>query len=440
MSKRTKLTSIPSVRDTTKPLFSDDAIGGRESLAQKLSEFIPRLSNSGVIAINAPWGAGKTWFGHRWADMLKEQGHKVAYIDAFQQDHTEDPFLVIAAELSQLIDNDKRALFLAKAGEVASVVVPSAVKAAMHIGVKVALRGVEVGKEIEEFVKKAEEQSEDFAKHWIERKLESYEKEKKSLVGFRDALKQAAGREEDQRPIVVFVDELDRCRPDFAVRLIERIKHFFETPNVVFVLLLNREQLQRSVQGVYGSATDGDAYLSKFIHFYFTLPHPTTRAYIEQQLTRFGMCNDDRFIPFADALEFWRSFAALSLRDLERACALYAYPQNPQFPLLLAYLIALKIRRADLFNRLLNQDSAAHKECSAWLKTLSQQQRNGAYGEHDWQFSYLSEIYTIHEICAGGILEKLETPLSMLATARMSVAEIPNHIVKMLRLIDLPIG
>jgi len=59
------------------------------------------------------------------------------------------------------------------------------------------------------------------------------------------------------------VDELDRCRPDFALGLLERIKHLFDVEGIAFVLLVNRSQIEGYIRTVYGNA-DAEAYLLKF--------------------------------------------------------------------------------------------------------------------------------------------------------------------------------
>jgi predicted KAP-like P-loop ATPase len=41
----------------------------------------------------------------------------------------------------------------------------------------------------------------------------------------------------EKKPLVFIVDELDRCKPEFAIRLIERIKHFFDIPKLYSFLL-----------------------------------------------------------------------------------------------------------------------------------------------------------------------------------------------------------
>lgn len=436
MIEPSKLTFAKVTRDETDRPFDDDEIGGRENLAKKLTEFTFRLSRGGgVIAIHAPWGAGKTWFGQRWAEHLGQDRHKVVYIDAFAQDHIEDPFLLIAGEFSQLIEGDEKAKFVKKAGGVAKVVAPAVAKTTLNVAIKWLLRDVDLVKEYEAVSEKIAEESEDALSHWVERKLVDYEKEKESVAGFRVALEEAASKE--KRPIVVFVDELDRCRPDFAVRLIERIKHFFETPNVVFVLLLNREQLERSVQGVYGAATDGDAYLSKFIHFFFTLPESSAQSFIQGQMERFALGEHDGTTEFSHSLCFWHRYAGLSLRQIERACALFAYATNHTYGALIAYAAVLKIKRAEIFNRLLEADNSAHSAAMSWLRELASRNERQEHG--DWELAYLMEISVVHQVVSGQE-GKIEKPFSIIAPNTMSSGHLPRHLAKTLREIDLPIS
>ena len=66
--------------------------------------------------------------------------------------------------------------------------------------------------------------------------------------------------------LVIFIDELDRCRPNFAVQLLERIKHYFCVENVIFVLSINSAELVNTVKTVYGQNFDGYRYLDRFLH------------------------------------------------------------------------------------------------------------------------------------------------------------------------------
>ena len=72
-------------------------------------------------------------------------------------------------------------------------------------------------------------------------------------------------------PFVIIVDELDRCRPDFALSVLERIKHLFSVKNVVFVLSMKKVQLEKSICHIYGNI-DAAEYLQKFINCEITLP------------------------------------------------------------------------------------------------------------------------------------------------------------------------
>ncbi len=66
-------------------------------------------------------------------------------------------------------------------------------------------------------------------------------------------------------PVIIIVDELDRCRPTYAVKLLEEIKHAFDVHGLVFILGMNGEQLGHSLSGAYGPGFNGPAYLSRFI-------------------------------------------------------------------------------------------------------------------------------------------------------------------------------
>jgi hypothetical protein len=84
------------------------------------------------------------------------------------------------------------------------------------------------------------------------------------------------------KPLVYMVDELDRCNPTFAVKVLERIKHLFDVPNVVFVLSIDKRQLACSVKGFYGSnEIDADEYLRRFIDVDYYLPKPDAELFCD---------------------------------------------------------------------------------------------------------------------------------------------------------------
>ena len=89
--------------------------------------------------------------------------------------------------------------------------------------------------------------------------------------------------------MVLFIAELDRCRPDYAVQLLEQVKHFFSVPGIVFVLSIDKVQLCNAVRGFYGSEhIDSNEYLRRFIDLEFALPVPDTGVFINYLYKYFG--------------------------------------------------------------------------------------------------------------------------------------------------------
>ncbi|CAE6858174.1 hypothetical protein R69746_07681 [Paraburkholderia aspalathi] len=246
------------------------------------------MREGSVLAIDAPWGQGKTWFGRNWAAKLKEEDHKVVFINAFEQDYIEDPFLLIAAELATLLDDRKGVggQLREKAAAVMKALLPMGTKALINAAGRFALGTSDFSDDVAKMVEAAKDGASDASEKWVEEKLKNHEQEKASLEGYKRALGEFATKE--AKPVVVFIDELDRCNPAFGVKLIERVKHFFEIENLVFVLLMNRSQLQSAIKGVYGGETDAAAYLGKFIHLFFRLPSPTAKRFLPNALLRYG--------------------------------------------------------------------------------------------------------------------------------------------------------
>lgn len=81
---------------------------------------------------------------------------------------------------------------------------------------------------------------------------------------------------ENIQKLVIFIDELDRCRPNFAIEMLERIKHYFDDDRIIFVASINREQLIHSISKYYGTNFDSTGYLDKFFDWNIYLPELDT--------------------------------------------------------------------------------------------------------------------------------------------------------------------
>ncbi len=83
--------------------------------------------------------------------------------------------------------------------------------------------------------------------------------------------------DENVDKLVIFIDELDRCRPSFAIEMLERIKHYFDDDRMVFIASVNREQLIHSISKYYGTNFDSTGYMDKFFDKNVYLPEIDTR-------------------------------------------------------------------------------------------------------------------------------------------------------------------
>ena len=329
----------------------------RKRLGIQLTSYVDRLQCGAVLALDARWGEGKTWFVRHWAKHLNETQHNVIYLDAFANDYLDDPFLTIAAEISEAfktsenIDDSEIESFNEKTASVlislATILPAIAAKVALHwIGLGGAGEAIqEVYKDGKEVYDSVSDEITGKLKEHIEKKIENHQLEKQTIVDFKKELGELANKL--NRPLVFIIDELDRCRPDFAIRLIERIKHFFDIPKIVFVLVMNKPQLLQSIKSFYGydSEMDGD-YLEKFVDFTIHLSNESDvydfEEVIKYQLFRIGELKslDDR-----NELFYWllglQLDKRLNSRELIKKLNKYALlrTRNPKKNLILLSLI-----------------------------------------------------------------------------------------------------
>ena len=159
--------------------------------------------------------------------------------------------------------------------------------------------------------------------------LSEYEKQREAKKELKDSLREMStkvrkmsttDKANSGKPLVFIVDELDRCRPTFAIELLERIKHVFDVPNMVFVVGINRDELCQSIRSVYGEI-DANTYLQRFFHADLTMPEVSARDYVEYVLQHYfpvhsGVFNS-RIAKFTNFLYTIAQNGNLPLRDLE---------------------------------------------------------------------------------------------------------------------------
>ena len=306
--------------------FSDESLrrGYINNILERnpyIHNFILMLLNiekGGVIAIDGEWGSGKTYFVHqvKWLldsanenidgdiktvlnstspklDIIIGHKYKLFYYDAWKHDKSNNPFFTLL-----------RTMILAFGGidyfKEETSFIKSLLKGASHI-----VKGV-TPIDAEWIFKGTKElcginDTEQFSE------LEFIEQMDNQVDSFLDYI-----CEGQYDKLVVFIDELDRCRPSFAVELLEIIKHYFNNDKVIFVLSTNLSEFQYCIKQYYGDGFNGWKYLDRFIDLRLTVPTISTEDYYKYLWQKTGT---DRIDDISIACAKYFGF---NLRDIQR--------------------------------------------------------------------------------------------------------------------------
>ena len=308
--------------------FGEHDLFGRKDFADRLTNLVKNIEDPTVFLLDAPWGDGKTTFLKQWAGELRNAGIPVIEFNAFARDYQADPFIALSAEIFAQaqkvasLEEKTRANFIESAKSLG--------EASLSIIAQIAIRKITSGELSLEDVKKLGEAPMDDVSAIVEDRLKSAEADAEFLSSFRESLEKLAEEMSTQEgvPLVLIVDELDRCRPSFAVELIEKIKHVFSVPGVHFVLSAHLPQLAKIFQNTYGLGGKEQAlnYLEKFYDVWVKFPTPPpwsasiTRSYIERLWYELNLLPTDIHSPanFRDALECIFQNRQVSLRTIEK--------------------------------------------------------------------------------------------------------------------------
>lgn len=205
--------------------------------------------------------------------------------------------------------------------------------------------------------------------------------------------------EETGHPVIIFVDELDRCNPKYSVALLEKIKHLFSTPNLIFVLAIDKEQLCSSIRGYFGSdGIKAEEYLRRFIDIEVSLPYADNETFCNSVLRKLGISSTMRSHAVQDLCEIIGSVSEtqkLSLRQIEKVCILcgmgfktHRYDTLPFF--LSIPLAVLKCFKDDIFQEIYSKQismSALYEVISPMFARTSKTPEN-AYSLYKFLLLY----------------------------------------------------
>lgn len=345
---------------------------GREKYANVLTKIVDSYADGFVLAINNEWGTGKTTFVQMWRAHLKNNQFETLYFNAWENDFEDKPLSAILAELKELVtaNNNSEEQFkklASKASVFFKKLLPS-----IAIGIAKELK-------IAEFYEEILKSSVEGSLEVLNNDIQDYSKKKNGLIEFKEQLKEYLNSLSNKKPIVFIIDELDRCRPDYAVKVLEQIKHFFSVDGIVFVLSIDKVQLGHAIRGVYGSEQiAADEYLRRFIDVEYSLPEPNTKEFCEYLYeyydfrsffeTEFRQRNipkeKSNLLGFASNF-FQYNFTPLRVQEKvfshTRIAINFIKPNQYAFPELIMFLVYIKYKHDDVFNLLLNKKASTYE-------------------------------------------------------------------------------
>ena len=283
-------------------IFKNDRLGLERAIAGRTHALLARSPQA--IAIDGRWGTGKSTFLALWDAYLRREGVKVVRFNAWKS-FGADPFDALTREIlrqvevpvskqtaphKQLVALIKRHAKLAATGvRLISIFQPDFEEVSQAAAVGIDSAANVLGSESSEPTDPKIESPDEFA-----------------------VILSAASKTWPDRPVVVMVDELDRCSPDYSVEFLQLLEHVFHAEHVVFVVAINLSELHHSIKSFYGQGFNAEGYLERFFDDIFALPVSNRLQYIESSLQTVEFGDISRALLFLEA-------SNLSLREIDKA-------------------------------------------------------------------------------------------------------------------------
>ncbi|MCU1751572.1 KAP family NTPase [Pseudomonas sp. 6D_7.1_Bac1] len=436
MKLKSKGLEIPS-----DDIFQNDKLR-RKGSVENLTLLLNNISSPLVFSVNAPWGAGKTTYLRMLHSSLESEGRKTIYFSAWETDFASDPLLAFLGEINIGLKG-----FLGssptknKAWETAKKAGAHILRRGLPVGVKIATAGlIDADKLIEdESAKLAEALSKDV--------IDAYSKNKEAIAEFKSSVGQVLEKDGGgTEKLYIFVDELDRCRPTYAIELLERVKHLLDIEGLVFVLALDKNQLSHSVRAVYGSEFDALGYLKRFIDVEFNLPPANFDLFIDHLYKHFEF---DRYFAarnFGDIAFDGRDLVSsikiiadsqkMPLRSIEQFFAkvklvlLSVTTKNYLYPELVVFLLFVKDGYSDIYAEFSRQNGDVERLVGIIDKVMVSEGRDADTLRQHIEASIIAGSLSAENKWAQDYLKKI-TSLSQVATTPELARQHYNRVVEL---------
>lgn len=276
------------------------------------TNLIQSIADTKVISIEAGFGHGKTFFRKAWAEHLRQAGEVVVEIDAQQSDHSGEPIITFLGALiavAPVKQRSKVATIAAKSGKWAGIASRAVTRAVLRNGAEEVIEAasgyvsgkIEGNQALEGAVKELEEGMSKLAGQMIASQLAAEHARQEELPKQIDDLRDALTKGREAQRVVILIDELDRCHPDYALALLEAMKLVFGRPGFVFCLMVNADYLESIAHHRFGANSAGERYLEKFVDLRLRLKarEGAVKVATEQMALTLPLT-----VPFGDGPEF----------------------------------------------------------------------------------------------------------------------------------------
>lgn len=280
-----------------------------------------------TIALDSPWGTGKSVFLEKFEALLEQDCREqlcIVHYNAWENDFWNNAFEPFADAVfshplfaSPLADQSE---------ESAGRKLGDALK---HLSLAFAKKRLEQYFDLPEMLKAAESMK-GAVDAGTSQKTTTISPEyciyKKNLEIMQEAIENVLKEVRPIQKLVIVIDELDRCRPTFAIETLEIVKHVMDIPNVVYLFALDVQQLGAAIKKVYGAETDATGYLMRFFSYYSRLPDAGADAMIGKIVdSTKNICEKE--LVKEDLLSVVSNFQ-LSPRDIETIGKVYQLMMN----------------------------------------------------------------------------------------------------------------
>lgn len=394
-------------------------------------DFILKIINESKqglsLAIDGSWGSGKTWFGHSVRSKLNEKANASVYINTWESDFSQDPFASLASEfyksLQDLSSKSQRKALLRRFEKIVSSASKNIVgKLKTKINKIISKSSLELV-DVLEIIKiiNDSKSGELYDSIQLHNNYMKFVEDFKSLLA--DATKEIISYNKIDS-FVILVDELDRCKPTYAIEFLERVKHLFIVPGVVFVFLTNLQQLESSIKAVYGETFKSREYLKRFFDLIYELPQNEAQSFViakvrEYEILELANQRTDEFVlegsqgTFSQSFTILAKYYELTLRDIEQALmrtkVVLKFNQSTSNlnPIAIAFLVILHHHNQELLERIDKGEVSILDLFSGFLKS-----KVGTEFAQSYYGRYLYSLFEYTHNSNAGLQNQFDTRIT----------------------------